>query len=322
MGMDEADFEALQTAFREGGAEQGFRELAERYLAEKNYPALFETRLMAARVDVGLPAILNGSPSGMDDETRKRYEKAQIEAAREAGELFLAAGQIYRAWPYFRAVGDPEPIRKALVTAKPEADDVDGLVEIAFHEGVDPRRGFELILEHFGTCRAITNFNHFPTEEGREESALLLTRTLYNELLANLKRAVEQQEGQAPKTESIAELVEGRDWLFEGNAYYLDTSHVSSVVQMAVNLETPETLRMAVELTEYGKRLGEMYQFQGEPPFENTYEDCGLYLRALLGRTCGGSHRAFPRQDRARARPLWRPSGAGVGAVAGSAGAL
>jgi hypothetical protein len=281
--MDDAGFDALQQAFREGGAERGFRELAERYLAEKNYPALFETRLMAARVAAGLPAILNAPPNGLEPEVRQEYEKAQIAAARETGELFLAAGKIYRAWPYFRAVGDPRPIREALAEAKPEADDVDGLVEIAFHEGVDPRRGFELILEHYGTCRAITNFNHYPADEGREESALLLTRTLYNDLLANLKRAVESVEGAAPETGSIREVIEGRDWLFEGNAYYLDTSHVSSVVQMSLNLETEETLRLAVELTEYGKRLGPMYHFQGEPPFENVYEDCGIYVRALLG---------------------------------------
>lgn len=281
--MDDAAFEALQAAFRDGGVERGFADLAARYLAEKNYPALFETRLMAARVAAGLPAILNGPPEGLDSEVRRQYESAQIAAARETGELFLGDGKIYRAWPYFRAVGDPAPIREAMRQAKPEAADVDGLVEIAFHEGVDPFRGFELILEHFGTCRAITNFHHYPSLEGREESALLLTRTLYTELLANLKRAVESVEGAAPETQSIAELITGRDWLFEGNAYYLDTSHVSSVVQISLNLENEQTLRLALDLTEYGKRLGDMYQFRGDPPFENIYEDSGTWLRAVLG---------------------------------------
>jgi hypothetical protein len=281
--MDEAAFEKLRSAFREGGAEQGFDSLATRFLGEKNYPALFETRLMAARVAAGLPAILNGPPEGLDAGTRKRYEDAQIAAARETGGLFLGDGKLYRAWPYFRAVGDPAPVRDALRKARPGPEDVDGLVEIAFHEGVDPARGFELILEHYGTCRAITNFHHYPSDEGREASALLLTRTLYRELLANLKRAVESVEGKAPETDSIAELIQGRDWLFEGNAYYLDTSHVSSVVQISLNLENEETLRMALDLTEYGKRLGDMYQFRGDPPFENIYEDCGVWLRAVLG---------------------------------------
>ena len=43
--MDEAGFATLQQAFRQGGSAQVFRELAERYLAEKNYPGLFEARL-------------------------------------------------------------------------------------------------------------------------------------------------------------------------------------------------------------------------------------------------------------------------------------
>ncbi len=36
--------------------------------------------------------------------------------AREVGEMFLADGNIPGAWPYFRAVGDTEPIVKALDT--------------------------------------------------------------------------------------------------------------------------------------------------------------------------------------------------------------
>ena len=76
----------------------------------------------------------------------------------------------------------------------------------------------------------------------------------------------------------------GRDWLFEGNAYYLDTSHVSSLVQMATSLELKETLELLYGLTEYGRRLGEMYQFPGNPPFENVFEDYGMYIRTVIGR--------------------------------------
>jgi hypothetical protein len=36
-------------------------------------------------------------------------------------------------------------------------------------------------------------------------------------------------------------------------------------------------------LTEYGKRLAPMFQYKGDPPFENIYEDHAVYLRALLG---------------------------------------
>ena len=33
---------------------------------------------------------------------------------------------------------------------------------------------------------------------------------------------------------------------------------------------------------------GEMYQFPGNPPFENVFEDYGVYLRTVLGREVEG----------------------------------
>lgn len=274
----------LTEAFAAGRSREAFDTLAKELIAEKNYPGLFEVRLLAKRLELGLPAVISGRPDG-PPETIKDYEQAQIAAAREVGERFLADGEIYRAWPYFRALGDAKPVIEAIEKFDgPEGDErVDGLVEIAYHEQAAPRRGFELILEHYGLCRAITNFGHYPGEQGREESARLLVDRLSADLGANLKRAIEQEEGAQPETDSIAELIEGRDWLFDGAAYYLDSSHVMSVVQMSVDWQTPETLRRVVELTEYGRRLNEMYQFRGEPPFEQVYEDVGIYLKAILG---------------------------------------
>lgn len=274
----------LSEAFEQGRSKEAFDALADELIADKNYPGLFELRLLASRLELGLPAVVSGRPEG-PPETLREYEKAQIAAARETGERFLADGEIYRAWPYFRAVGEPGPVIEAIERFEaPEGDErVDGLVEIAYHEQAAPRRGFELILEHYGVCRAITNFGHYPAEEGREESARLLVDRITADLGANLRRAIASQEGREPESESIAELIRGRDWLFEGKAYYLDSSHIMSVVQMSVDWHSPETLRLVVELADYGKRLDEMYQFKGEPPFENVYEDAGIYLRALLG---------------------------------------
>lgn len=75
----------------------------------------------------------------------------------------------------------------------------------------------------------------------------------------------------------------GRDWLFEGNAYYVDTSHLASVIQYSLELEDRQTLEQVLELTEYGKRLAPMFQFRGNPPFEDVYLDHGMYVQALLG---------------------------------------
>jgi len=98
-----------------------------------------------------------------------------------------------------------------------------------------------------------------------------------------MKRVIERQEGAAPETNSIPELIAGREWLFEGNSYYVDTSHVGSCIQFGPELQDEGTLRLLIELTEYGKHLSEMFQYHGEPPFENIYEDYGIYLRCVVG---------------------------------------
>ena len=54
---------------------------------------------------------------------------------------------------------------------------------------------------------------------------------------------------------TVLKLIEGRDWLFEDDGYHIDTSHLSSVVQMAVHLTPCDELRLARELCAYGKRL-------------------------------------------------------------------
>ncbi len=278
--MPELDYDQIESLLETGDL-KGFDELAERLIAEGAYPAVFEARLMRSRLELGLPLILDGPL----DSVPKAYEEAQLEAAREVGRLFLENGQVYRAWPYFRALGDPQPIREAIERFTPSGDEeeIDGIVEIAYHERVHPLKGFELILAHYGTCRAITNFSHYPSDEGRVEAARLLVKDLYGDLLGSIKRSIASAEGSEPESDSIAEIVRDRDWLFDGANYFIDNSHVSSVVQMAPDWDDPETLRLVLELTEYGRRLSDMYQFKGDVPFENVYADVGVYVRAILG---------------------------------------
>ena len=120
-------------------------------------------------------------------------------------------------------------------------------------------------------------------------SARLLVRSLHGELVESLKRAITQHEGQAPDTQSIPALMAGRDWLFEGNSYYIDSTHVASVVQLSLEWNDRETLAVALELTDYGRCLSPLFQFRGEPPFQNLYVDHAVYLRALLGEEVEGA---------------------------------
>jgi hypothetical protein len=140
-----------------------------------------------------------------------------------------------------------------------------------------------LILGQYGICRAITCFEQYPSPAGREDALHLLVRTLYEELATSLRSAIERQEGAPPATHRVAELMAGRDWLFENNSYYIDSSHLISVLRYSLDLENPEMLRMAIELAGYGCKLSPMFAFKVEPPFDDVYPDHAIYLRALAG---------------------------------------
>ncbi|MEO8131762.1 MAG: hypothetical protein ABI822_32005, partial [Bryobacteraceae bacterium] len=94
---------------------------------------------------------------------------------------------------------------------------------------------------------------------------------------------IQEVEGAAPQGISIPELMAGRDWLFEGMNYYVDTSHLVSVLGFSLESTDPAMLRMAIELCEYGEKLSPMFHYRGDPPFENIYVDHRIFLKALLG---------------------------------------
>jgi len=275
-------FDLLDQAVRDRGPAAGFQWLIDRFREQKNYPLLFEARLMKKRHDLGLPLVLTDPATDWPPEIRRAYDEGCVEAAREVGGLFLADGDIARAWPYFRAIGETGPVAAAIDQVEPK-EGVEPAIEIAFQEGVNPQRGFELILAYHGICRAISLFPHYPVRQGRDECLSLLVRTLHQELVASLKRALVQAEDGAPDTSHIPTLIEGRDWMFEGTNYYVDTSHVVSVLQISLESADPATLAAALEMAEYGKHLSPMFHYRGEPPFENVYDDHAMYLKAVLG---------------------------------------
>ncbi len=291
-------FDQVREALSSGDVDAAFDLVIQRFREERSYPLIFEARLMRKRHELGMPLIQTEPWRNLDADVQAEYEQATVDAAREVGTLFLDDGQVGRAWPYFRALGDKEQVRAAIesCTESEAGEALDGVIEVAYHEQVHPRKGFELILKHYGTCRAITNFSQYPVDEGRADCAHLLARQVHSELLSNVKYAVKQREGAEPAGDDLAAVVRDREWLFEGNAYYLDTSHVSSLVQMAPSIERKETLELLLGMAEYGRRLGEMYQFPGNPPFENVFEDFGAYIRAATGIDVEGGLAHFRRK--------------------------
>src|SRR5262249_14161589 len=153
-----------------------------------------------------------------------------------------------------------------------EGDELQPLVEIGYHHGVNPKRGFDLLLERFGICSAITTVSsgEFPHPvEVRTYCTNRLVHALYDELYERLAADVARKEGKPPEEKNVRELVARRDWLFEEDFYHIDISHLSSVVQMSTLLTPGLELDLARELCAYGKKLSPRFQSRGEPPFEN-----------------------------------------------------
>ena len=157
------------------------------------------------------------------------------------------------------------------------------MIAIALGEAVHPTRGFDLVLKQHGICRAISTFEQLPTRAARDYAARVLVRTLHAELVDRLKRTIQEAEGAAPETARAPELIGGRDWLFGDYTYYVDTSHLVSVLRISLEMTDRESLALALELAEYARRLSSNFQFKMEPPFDASYDDCAIYLRALLG---------------------------------------
>lgn len=282
-----AEFLAIDQALRDAGPSAALERLVEHMGGRRDARALLDALLLQARHELGLPLIQSGNLSELPEPGRTAYEGRYVAAIRTVGTRLLDEGEIAGAWPYFRAIGETEPVAKALDAFVPGEDDerLGAIIEVAFNQGAHPRRGFELILEQYGTCSAITAFEHLPPDEvTRREGADLLVRRLHEDLVANLRAEVAQR-GQPLPAEGapIAALIAGRPWLFADDAYHVDISHLGAVVRVAPLLQDPATIARAVELTDYGRNLSPRHRSEGEPPFEDHFEDHAVYLRALLG---------------------------------------
>jgi hypothetical protein len=178
-------------------------------------------------------------------------------------------------------------VAAALAKLAPTDENLQDIIEISLHEGVDPALGYRLVLANYGTCNAITTFEGAllgRPKADQQAAAGLLLKHLHSELLANVRADVARQEGTEPAERTLAALVANRDWLFADNNYHTDTTHLAAVVRFARLIEDPALVELAYDLTEYGRRLGPQFQFAGEEPFADVYPAHGLFFAAQLGR--------------------------------------
>jgi hypothetical protein len=280
--MNQDLFDLLEQTSLAEGPGAGLDLLIRKFLEEKRYQQIFEVRLLQKRHALGLPLIFSGSIADLPPEHRDAYQAAVTEAAREAGTSYLADGDIVRAWPYFRAIGDPAPVAAAIERVH-SSEEVERVLAIALVDGVSLRKGFELLVEHRGICQGVDFVINCADRANRVMYLQILVRVFHGQLLAHLKEAVTVVEGETPATTRVREVIAGRDWLFEGGRLYIENSHLLSILQASLELEDPDTMRLVLELAEYGQRLDPIYQNPAPPPFEDPFVDHAAYLGALLG---------------------------------------
>ena len=289
--MDATVFDQLEKTVKTAGPIAGIDKLCAELKAKKDYGALFYALLMKKRVELGVSPIATGSNQDLPAAVHRQFEDGIAEAARTVGALYLADGQIPQAWGYYRMLNEVGPVAEALQKLElDDAMDTQALIDIAFHQGVLPDKGFDWVLQRFGTCSAITIMSgdaNYPADV-RALCAKKLIRTLHGELMERLRGEIERQQNFAPTAKTVKEMIEGRDWLFSDDFYHIDLSHLNAVVQMATQLDKCEELQLTRDLCAYGMKLSPRFRYQSEPPFDDQYADYDKYLAILTGEDVEG----------------------------------
>ncbi len=284
----EGPFQLLDRAFETAGPSGALDELIRQLTEASQYRELLDALLLKARHELGLPLVAPVAAAEIPEPARSQYEEKYVAAIRLVGARYLDQGDIPTAWAYFRAIGESEPVAQAIRGYQPAENDerLGTIIEIAFNHGVEPARGFELILENYGTCPAISALEQLPPHEEatRIRCAERLIRRLHQDLTASVRSDIASR-GQPlpPPGASIAELVRGRPWLFSEDGYHIDISHLAAVVRSSIQVSDRAVLALAFDLTEYGRNLSPRLLYEGPPPFEKVFADHGAFLGALLG---------------------------------------
>lgn len=285
--MDLARFDQLRATLTADGPEAAMDRLCVTLDEQKDYANLFYALLMKERYALGLSPVPTEPAAALPADKHAAYEEAIRVAGRHVGKRYLEAGDIPRAWPYYRMLGEPGPVAEALEAYTPgDSEESQQVIEIAFHHGVHPKKGFEWILARYGLCSAITTLGGQDLSSAPDVRAHCvgrLVRALHAELVERLRADIARQEGTPPEATTVRELLTGRDWLFADEFSHVDVSHLNSVVQMSTQLPVGAELSLARELCAYGEKLPGRLQYSCDPPFEQQYRDYGVYLSLLAG---------------------------------------
>lgn len=289
------DFARLDRLAADGGPAAVLESLARSLAQRGRWHALFDVRLMQARLELGLPVV--GEPGVIPESTRDQFDERSIAACREAGWPLLEAGEVAAAWMYLRAAAEPGEVATRLAKLAAtvgrrgaEGDDrlVHEIVGIALWEGVDPALGIDLVIRTQGTCNAITAYeqgvSRLPATRQRPAAAGLVAH-LHGEVLAAVAGDLQRRGIVAAGADaaSITDLLARAGGLEDDPGIHADVSHLHSVLRIARVCTDEPTIRRAWELAVYTARLPSDVVYPGEPPFEDVGRASRLFFGAQLG---------------------------------------
>ena len=323
-------FSQLAATADAAGAAAMFDALAASLKARGRWHALFDLRLLQARISLGLPATGEltgrGGEGDVSPADRDQLDERSLAACREVGWPLLEAGQVAAAWMYLRAAATPAEVAEKLaglahgITASQEnlqaIDDeetaarLQEIVHVALWEGLDPAIGIDLVIRTQGTCNSITAYeqavSRLPARR-QAPAAGVLVHHLHREVAGALAADLTQRGAAVTATDmSMASIIPLLDLLREvGGAddasIHVDVSHLQSVLRIARVCTDPDVIREAWELACYACRLPSDVVYPGEPPFENVGESSRLFFGAQLGHDVDRAI-GFFRRSAARAR--------------------
>ena len=271
--------------------------LAESLRERRRWHALFDLRLLQARVALSLPP--TGEIGTLDETTRDKLDQASLAACREVGWPLLDEGHVAAGWMYLRAAAEPQEVSRrlaALASGLPEDDEaaaarLQEIVHVALWEGVDPALGIRLVIESQGTCNSITAYEQAVARlpgVRQQPAATVLVDHLYQEIVAALQGDLERRglvpAEQRAATRSIVALLDAAGGLRDDPSFHIDVSHLQSVLRFARICTEQPVLEKAWELSIYACRLPEEVTYPGDPPFGDVGEASRLFYAALVGR--------------------------------------
>jgi hypothetical protein len=158
-------FDLIGRAVASGGPASALDLLARKFLADKQYPRLFETRLMQKRLELGLPLIQLGAIDTGPEPARTQYESG-VRKRR------VRPGGCSSRTATFNTLGRISALSAIGKRSRPRSRPLNTSINRASRQ----------------------YFEQFPDLDHREECLILLVRTLHAELAVNLKQAIEQRE--------------------------------------------------------------------------------------------------------------------------------